>query len=82
MIDLAANDNRIVDHAAIARAHGHFCSIRSCSILAARNSGPTRSAAGFPSTVSTAGTKFASHHRYRFSTLFCKTTDTIPIQNT
>ena len=82
MIDLAANVNRIVHHAAITRAHGHFCPIGSCSILAARNSAPTRSANGSPTTVSTAWTTFASHHRNRFNTLYRKTTDTILIQNT
>jgi hypothetical protein len=82
MIDPAANANRIVDHAAITRVHGHFCSIGAFSILAARNPGPTRSADGSPTTASTAWTTFASHLRNRFSTLFRKTTDTIPIQNT
>lgn len=82
MIDLAANANRIVDHLAIARAHAHFCSIGSFNILAVRNSGPTRTADRSCTTVSTAWTTMASHHRNQFSTLFRKTTDTIPIQNT
>jgi len=82
MINLATNTNRIVEHAAITRAHGPFCSIRYCSTLAARNSRPVRSAAEPPTTISTAWTTFASHHRNRFTRLFRKTTDPIPIQNT
>lgn len=82
MIDPAANANRIVYHFAIEREHGHFCSIGSFSILAARNAGPTRHVAESSMTFSTDRTTFASHHRNRFSTLFRKNTDTISIQNT
>jgi hypothetical protein len=82
MIDLAANVNRIVHHFATARVHASVCPILSSSTLAACHLVPARSAAGSPTTSSPAWATFASHHSNRFSPLFRKTTDTIPIQNT
>jgi hypothetical protein len=82
MIDLAANPNRIVHHFAIACVYASVCTFLSSSTLAACNLVPARSAAASLTTSSPGWTTFASHHSNRFSPLYRKTTDTIPIQNT
>jgi hypothetical protein len=82
MIDPAANVNRIVRHFAIARVHAQVCPILSSSTLAACNLVPAPSVAASLTTSSPGSTTFTAHHSDRFSPLFRKTTDTIPIQNT
>jgi hypothetical protein len=82
MIDLAANANRIVHHYAIVGVHAPVCPILSSSTLVAGHMVPVRSAAASLTTSAPGWTMFASHHSNRFSPLFRKTTDTIPIQNT